>query len=45
MALEILNREGEPMSFLQYMIKMLPLTLAFGVISIGYSVVLIAIGL
>ncbi len=45
MALEILNREGETMSFLQYMVKMLPLTLVFGILSIGYSVVLIALGL
>ena len=45
MALEILNREGETMSFLQYMIKMLPLTLVFGILSIGYSIVLIALGL
>ncbi len=45
MALEILNREGETMSFLQYMVKMLPLTLVLGVLSIGYSVVLIALGL
>jgi Na+/H+ antiporter NhaD/arsenite permease-like protein len=45
MALEILNREGETMSFLQYMVRMLPLTLVFGILSIGYSIILIALGL
>jgi Na+/H+ antiporter NhaD/arsenite permease-like protein len=43
MALEILKREGHPMSFLQYVKKMLPLTLTFAVLSIGYSMLLIAI--
>ena len=41
MALEILNREGHPMSFLQYVKKMLPLTLTFTALSIGYSMLLI----
>ena len=45
MALEILNREGYPMSFLQYVKKMLPLTLTFTALSIGYSMILIVIGL
>ncbi|NPD89816.1 MAG: TRAP transporter large permease subunit [Asgard group archaeon] len=44
MALEILNREGDKISFLQYIVKMLPLTLAFGILSIGYSMFLIAVG-
>jgi len=43
MALEILKREGHPMSFMQYVKKMLPLTLTFAVLSIGYSMLLIAI--
>ncbi|MHA1667460.1 MAG: SLC13 family permease [Candidatus Heimdallarchaeaceae archaeon] len=43
MALEILNREGESMSFFQYIIKMLPLTLTLGILSIGYSILLILI--
>ncbi|MCG3222311.1 MAG: hypothetical protein H7641_13105 [Candidatus Heimdallarchaeota archaeon] len=43
MALEILKREGEPISFFQYIKKMLPLTLVFGILSIGYSMVLIAL--
>ncbi len=45
MALEILKREGHPMSFLQYVRKMLPLTITFAVLSIGYSMILIAFGL
>lgn len=45
MSLEILNREGYPMSFLKYVKKMLPLTLAFGVLSMTYSIILIALGL
>ncbi|MBY9000540.1 MAG: TRAP transporter large permease subunit [Candidatus Heimdallarchaeota archaeon] len=45
MALEILKREGYPMSFLQYVKRMLPLTLTFSVLSIGYSMILIALGL
>lgn len=44
MALEILNREGDKISFIQYIVKMLPLTLAFGLLSIGYSMFLIAVG-
>ncbi|MCG3227464.1 MAG: hypothetical protein H7645_11145 [Candidatus Heimdallarchaeota archaeon] len=43
MALEILKREGEPISFFQYIKKMLPLTLVFGVLSIGYSIFLIGL--
>ncbi len=43
MALEILNREGEPMSFFQYLKRMLPLTLTLGILSIGYSMLLIVI--
>ncbi len=45
MALEILNREGDKISFLQYMVKMLPLTLFFALLSIGYSMLLIGVGL
>ena len=45
MALEILNREGYSMSFFQYVKRMLPLTLTFSVLSIGYSMFLIAVGL
>lgn len=45
MALEILNREGDNISFLQYMVRMLPLTLLFAVLSIGYSMFLIGVGL
>jgi Na+/H+ antiporter NhaD/arsenite permease-like protein len=45
MALEILNREGDKISFLQYIVKMLPLTLFFAVLSIGYSLFLIGVGL
>ncbi len=45
MALEILNREGDKISFLQYMVKMFPLTLLFAVLSIGYSMFLIGVGL
>ena len=45
MTLEILNREGDRMSFLQYIWKMLPLTLLFAVLSIGYSLFLIGVGL
>lgn len=45
MALEILRREGDKISFLQYIWKMLPLTLLFAVLSIGYSMLLIGIGL
>ncbi len=45
MALEILNREGDKMSFLQYIIRMLPLTLLFGVLSVLYSMFLIGVGL
>ena len=45
MSLEILNREGYPMSFLKYVKKMLPLTLACGVLGMTYSVILIALGL
>jgi len=45
MALEILNREGDKISFLQYMVKMLPLTLFFALLSIGYSTLLIGVGL
>ncbi len=43
MSLEILNREGYPMSFLKYVKKMLPLTLTLGVLSITYSIILIAL--
>ena len=45
MALEILNREGDKMSFVQYIVKMLPLTLLFAVLSILYSMFLIGVGL
>ena len=45
MSLEILKREGDNISFLQYIVKMLPLTLVFGILSIGYSMFLIALGL
>jgi len=45
MSLEILNREGYPISFLKYVKKMLPLTLACGVLGVGYSIILIALGL
>ncbi len=45
MSLEILNREGYPMSFLKYVKKMLPLTIACGVLGVAYSVILIALGL
>ncbi len=45
MALEILKREGDKISFLRYIVKMLPLTLLFSVLSIGYSMLLIGIGL
>ena len=45
MALEILNREGDNISFLQYIVKMLPLTLLFGILSICYSMFLIGVGL
>ena len=38
MSLEILNREGYPMSFLKYVKKMLPLTIACGVLGVAYSV-------
>jgi len=44
MSLEILNREGYPISFLKYVKKMLPLILAFGVIGVLYSIGLIALG-
>jgi len=43
MTLEILNREGDKMSFFQYIKLMLPLTLTFGLLSIGYSMFLIAV--
>ncbi len=45
MALEILNREGDRMSFFEYVKKMLPLTLVFGILSICYSMLLIALQL
>ena len=45
MALEILNREGEPISFFKYIKTTIALTLLFSVLSIGYSVALIALGL
>ncbi|MCG3216270.1 MAG: hypothetical protein KAS63_06100, partial [Candidatus Heimdallarchaeota archaeon] len=45
MSLEILNREGYPMSFLKYVKKMLPLTLACGVFGVTYSIILIVLGL
>ena len=45
MALEILNREGYPISFLKYVKKMLPLTLACGVLGVVYSIILIALGM
>ncbi len=45
MSLEILNREGYPISFLKYVKKMLPLTLACAALGMAYSIVLIALGL
>ena len=45
MSLEILNREGYPMSFLKYVKKMLPLTLACGAFGVTYSIILIVLGL
>jgi len=45
MSLEILNREGYPVSFLKYVKKMLPLTLACAALGMAYSIVLIALGL
>jgi Na+/H+ antiporter NhaD/arsenite permease-like protein len=44
MSLEILNREGYPISFLKYVKKMLPLTLVCGVVGVLYSIALIALG-
>ena len=45
MSLEILNREGYPISFLKYVKKMLPLTLACAALGMAYSIALIALGL
>ncbi len=44
MSLEILKREGYPISFLKYVKKMLPLTLACGVLAVLYSIGLIVLG-
>ncbi len=44
MSLEILRREDFPISFLKYVQKMLPLTLACGVLGVLYSIGLIALG-
>ncbi|MHA1347380.1 MAG: hypothetical protein ACTSO3_13350, partial [Candidatus Heimdallarchaeaceae archaeon] len=44
MSIEILNREGYPISFLKYVKKMLPLTLVCGVVGVLYSIGLIALG-
>ncbi|MHA1303412.1 MAG: SLC13 family permease [Candidatus Heimdallarchaeaceae archaeon] len=44
MTLEILNREGYAMSFVDYIKKTLPLTLTFGIVSIGYAIILILLG-
>ena len=44
MSLEILRREGYPISFLKYVKKMLPLTLVCGVVGVLYSIGLIALG-
>ncbi len=44
MALEILNREGYEMSFFGYIKKTIPLTLLFGLLSIGYAILLIVLG-
>lgn len=43
MALEILNREGFKITFAQYIKKTILLTLLFGILSIAYAMVLIAI--
>ncbi|MCG3260943.1 MAG: hypothetical protein H7644_14405, partial [Candidatus Heimdallarchaeota archaeon] len=45
MSLEILNREGYPMSFLKYIKKMLPLTLACAALGMAYSIILVVLGL
>ncbi|MCE7738478.1 MAG: TRAP transporter large permease subunit [Candidatus Heimdallarchaeota archaeon] len=45
MSLEILNREGYPISFLKYVRKMLPLTLACAALGMAYSIILIVLGL
>ena len=45
MSLEILNREGYPISFLKYLKKMLPLTLACAALGMAYSIILIVLGL
>ncbi|UJG44244.1 MAG: hypothetical protein K9W46_03450 [Candidatus Heimdallarchaeum endolithica] len=44
MALEILNREGYKITFMDYVKKTLPLTLTFALLSIGYSIILILSG-
>ncbi|MHA1686066.1 MAG: SLC13 family permease [Candidatus Heimdallarchaeaceae archaeon] len=43
MALEILNREGNKITFAQYIKQTITLTLLFGVLSIVYSIILIEI--
>jgi len=45
MSLEILNREGYPISFLKYVKKMLPLTLACAALGMAYSIILVVLGL